>query len=647
MVVSAALTTAVHVSVTICHVYLLSCTGGGVGLPSMNVVGVHVAVILGYLGPSSPGLPIGPKFLGLRWWVPNVVNQPTASLLLLVVGLSHYLLVGIVELGSIETSPCSVELVDGTNPSATEILALESSACFLHPLASTPLVPAGTWVTKWTVTERIYFTIVLITTVGYGNSFVPTSPSSRLFTLTYAIFGLLIFGGSASVLASTVPAVFGKMCRILTSTLASDSSSVGDNRDSWNPSNIQNVHLHAHPAYFYLKDIYRNFVAFVFINFLSAAVFYMVEDDWSWYDSLYHTAMTATTIGLGDIAPQTTAGRTFAIFHMVSSVVVFTNVINAVLSAQNRKAKDEKRREMLRKQLDTELIASLDKDGDGVDQTEFILGMLELLGILKESDYEPFVKQFQEVAGKNSLARLTKADLQRLVEMNRSSASRAQRVKTENETVRNLHVLHKAAKLLTLPAGISCLGFLWNAAFGYGLLVAGIIDGGVLGLVLRSSTPNERVVSTACISCIVSSILLLLVVLYVIWFAFDPIAAVDKVDTQFKFTLTSILVDGHSASVSETVVPIFMQAVDDVISRWQSRAILLTYAAILALALGLKLRFVYVTGKIALQLRSSARVAAMPNDGIKSEAPNQTVNSSGVMAFASEDTSGTYVLADA
>ena len=53
--------------------------------------------------------------------------------------------------------------------------------------------------------------------------------------------------------------------------------------------------------------------------------------------------MTATTIGLGDIAPQTQAGRGFAIVHMVVSVVLFAAIIGAILSALDRRALDARK----------------------------------------------------------------------------------------------------------------------------------------------------------------------------------------------------------------------------------------------------------------------------------------------------------------
>ena len=51
---------------------------------------------------------------------------------------------------------------------------------------------------------------------------------------------------------------------------------------------------------------------------------------------------------------------------------------------------------MLKLRLNEEMILSLDKDGDGVDKLEFVLGMLEKLELISEEDYAPFLRQFEE-----------------------------------------------------------------------------------------------------------------------------------------------------------------------------------------------------------------------------------------------------------
>ena len=41
---------------------------------------------------------------------------------------------------------------------------------------------------------------MLLTTVGYGNTFVPTSPGSRAFTILWALYGLFLFGAASAII---------------------------------------------------------------------------------------------------------------------------------------------------------------------------------------------------------------------------------------------------------------------------------------------------------------------------------------------------------------------------------------------------------------------------------------------------------------
>jgi hypothetical protein len=42
-------------------------------------------------------------------------------------------------------------------------------------------------------------------------------------------------------------------------------------------------------------------------------------------------------IGLGDIAPQTQAGRAYGIVHMLLSVILFTSILSTILSSLDRR----------------------------------------------------------------------------------------------------------------------------------------------------------------------------------------------------------------------------------------------------------------------------------------------------------------------
>ena len=63
----------------------------------------------------------------------------------------------------------------------------------------------------------------------------------------------------------------------------------------------------------------------------SAAIFVVLEPDWRFFDALYHSMMTATTVGLGEYGPVTQGGRAFAIFHILVSVIYFGSIITTLV----------------------------------------------------------------------------------------------------------------------------------------------------------------------------------------------------------------------------------------------------------------------------------------------------------------------------
>ena len=65
------------------------------------------------------------------------------------------------------------------------------------------------------------------------------------------------------------------------------------------------------------KDVPRKRLIFtlglvVFIIVIGAIGFRLLED-FQWLESVYMSAQTVTTVGYGDLAPKTEAGRLFAI----------------------------------------------------------------------------------------------------------------------------------------------------------------------------------------------------------------------------------------------------------------------------------------------------------------------------------------------
>lgn len=62
----------------------------------------------------------------------------------------------------------------------------------------------------------------------------------------------------------------------------------------------------------------------------SGAYFYHYTEGWSWLDSLYFSVTTLTTVGYGDFAPHTPAGKLFTIAYLFIGIGILLAFINYV-----------------------------------------------------------------------------------------------------------------------------------------------------------------------------------------------------------------------------------------------------------------------------------------------------------------------------
>lgn len=61
---------------------------------------------------------------------------------------------------------------------------------------------------------------------------------------------------------------------------------------------------------------------------LVGTIFYSLVEEWGEVDSLYFSVTTLTTVGFGDLAPATTAGKLFTLMYILSAVGILVAFLN-------------------------------------------------------------------------------------------------------------------------------------------------------------------------------------------------------------------------------------------------------------------------------------------------------------------------------
>ena len=91
-----------------------------------------------------------------------------------------------------------------------------------------------------------------------------------------------------------------------------------------------------------LPEIYPHLKAFrlplilTVLTMMVGSVGYVIIDDFGLMDAIYQTGITFTTVGFGEIAPVSDAGRIFTITLVISGFAVFSSAIGILVAELNR-----------------------------------------------------------------------------------------------------------------------------------------------------------------------------------------------------------------------------------------------------------------------------------------------------------------------
>jgi hypothetical protein len=261
---------------------------------------------------------------------------------------------------------------------------------------------------SWTLIDSLYFSVVTMSTVGYGD-LSPSTNLAKAFTLFYIVFGVTVVWVKILNLVSRHLDRLRAGFRHLVDKYIFHQDPVQDNGTP--------VYDPERPFKFWFKGLAFGVTMLLVIQVVFAGIFVCTQPDMGYGNALYHCLVTATTVGYGDIALATQAARVVAIFQIFTSVTWLASFISHVDELRLVRQVEIKRLELLTKPFDREKIKQFDRgDGHGVDKCEFVVGMLICLGAqfggrdLEWEDVQPFVEKFNKI-DKDKDGHLTKEDI--------------------------------------------------------------------------------------------------------------------------------------------------------------------------------------------------------------------------------------------
>ncbi|KAL3519278.1 hypothetical protein ACH5RR_017427 [Cinchona calisaya] len=244
------------------------------------------------------------------------------------------------------------------------------------------------------ILDAIYFCVVTMTTVGYGD-LVPDSNLSKLLACILVFSGMAFVG---LVLSKAADCILEKQEILLVKATHM--------REKFGKAEI----LKEVEAY---KTEYKFLAALgllLLLTILGTVFLYEIED-LNFFDALYCVCATITTLGYGDKSFSTKAGRLFASFWILISTLCLAQAFYYLAELYTERRQRSLIHWVLTRKLTITDLEAADLDRDSaVSASEFVLYKLKEMGKISEDDISLVMQMFKNLDIDQS-GTLTKSDL--------------------------------------------------------------------------------------------------------------------------------------------------------------------------------------------------------------------------------------------
>ncbi|GLT80223.1 hypothetical protein SLA2020_516750 [Shorea laevis] len=244
------------------------------------------------------------------------------------------------------------------------------------------------------VIDAIYFSVVTMTTVGYGD-IVPHGALAKLLACVYVFAGMLLVG---LILGKAADYMLEKQEVLLVRAM--------NMKAKFDQTEI-------------LKEVEINSVKYKFINatllllmlIIIGTLFLCMVEEMDIINAFYCVCSTMTTLGYGDKSFSTEAGRIFSVFWILSSTVCLAQFFLYLAELYTGKRQRSLVKQVLTRKLTFTDLERADLDQDEVvSPAEFIVYKLTEMEKITQEDIMLLMERFRNL-DVNQSGTLTAADL--------------------------------------------------------------------------------------------------------------------------------------------------------------------------------------------------------------------------------------------
>ncbi|CAH2052804.1 unnamed protein product [Thlaspi arvense] len=244
------------------------------------------------------------------------------------------------------------------------------------------------------VLDAVYFCIVTMTTVGYGD-LVPNSYTSRLLACAFVFSGMVLVG---HLLSRAADYLVEKQESLLVRAFHL--------RQIFGPTDILKE-LRTNKL---RRKCYVTFFVLVFL-FLVGTFFLVTVEKMPVLQAFYCVCSTVTTLGYGDKSFSSGTGRLFAVFWILTSTICLAQFFLYVVELRA----DTKQRALVKwvltRRITNNDLEAADLDEDGiVGAAEFVVYKLKEMGKIDEKDVDGIMEEFEQLDDDES-GTLTTSDI--------------------------------------------------------------------------------------------------------------------------------------------------------------------------------------------------------------------------------------------